>query len=113
MARIGCEARNAWYKWAVGRLPPDVLVDMKIVLGEAVSNVVRHSGSEVLEVLAVVTDRATVLDVTDEGCGFVARIEEPDMDAESGRGLWIMRHVARVYIASRPGLTIVSARREW
>lgn len=114
------EARNAWHAWAERRLPPDVLVDMEIVLGEAVSNVARHSGSTTMEVLALSGGNATantgftVLDVVDTGCGFVvARVPEPDMTSESGRGLWLMRHVARVYIASRPGLTIVSARREW
>ncbi len=71
------------------------LFDIKVALGEALANAVRHGseagGDRVRIVVEAYEDRA-VLEVTDTGCGFDGTIQRSDdLYAPGGRGIMFMR----------------------
>lgn len=108
-------ARKDAVAWLVNAgVPAAAVFDLEIVLGEAASNVARHSGSAVMRVTVSAAAGVACLTVEDEGVGFDPdSVPEPDMDSESGRGLCHMRSLAETTVTSRPGLTHVSARKRW
>ncbi len=108
-------ARRDVVAWLVSAgVPADSVFDLEVILGEAASNVARHSGSRVMRVTVSAAAGAACLTVEDEGSGFdPGAVPEPDMVSESGRGLWLMRSLAETVITSRAGLTHVQARKEW
>ena len=81
----------------VGELPDEAVADLKLALTEACSNSVRHAygtdgGGTVDIVYELYSDRV-VIEVSDEGRGFVPedRREDPVELTESGLGLAIIR----------------------
>lgn len=86
--------------------------DLELALTEACTNVLRHAqkGDE-YEVVAGIDGGSAVLEVVDRGPGFDASAlaraasgEDAEPDAETGRGLQIMRAVMdSVEFESRPG----------
>ncbi|WP_043617088.1 ATP-binding protein [Nonomuraea candida] len=75
---------------------PQVRDDIELMLTEACSNVIKHAApSDDYTVSASVHDHLCVIKVIDTGDGFDPRkLEEPDPNAEHGRGLQIMRALA-------------------
>jgi anti-anti-sigma factor len=76
--------------------PDAALFDVKVALGEALSNAVRHgqpdAGGGRIRVGLTAYDDRVVLDVMDNGIGFDGTKEVPDdLYATSGRGLMFMR----------------------
>jgi anti-sigma regulatory factor (Ser/Thr protein kinase) len=65
-----------------------------IIYGELVGNVVRHANGPIHVVLEWNGD-AAVLHVRDHGFGFQCNFQLPPSDSESGRGLFIVRELAR------------------
>jgi PAS domain S-box-containing protein len=73
----------------------------RLVFGELVSNAVRHAPGEV-EVALTWDDPATpVLHVVDEGPGYTFRDGLPPADAESGRGLYLVRRLTRAFAVTK------------
>jgi anti-sigma regulatory factor (Ser/Thr protein kinase) len=73
----------------------------ELVLGELMSNVVRHAPGP-LEVILDSTSEHVVLHVIDEGPGFErAPILPVDILSESGRGLYIVSQLTREFSATR------------
>jgi serine/threonine-protein kinase RsbW len=88
-------------------LPEDVLADLKLALTEATSNSVRHAyddGEGVVQIVYELHADRLVLEVSDEGAGFVpGERGEPDALTEGGMGIAIIRAVAdEVEIGPRP-----------
>jgi anti-anti-sigma factor len=76
--------------------PDAALFDVKVALGEALSNAVRHgqpdNGGGRIRVVVTAYDDRVVLDVMDDGVGFDGTRDAPeDLYATSGRGLMFMR----------------------
>ena len=76
--------------------PDAALFDVKVALGEALSNAVRHGqpegGEGRIRVGVTAYDDRVVLDVMDNGIGFDGARDAPeDLYATSGRGLMFMR----------------------
>lgn len=95
-------------------IPSDALFDLEVVLGEAVSNAVEHSGGRMLRVSVSVGRGVAVLTIEDNGHGFdPAAVPEPDMARERGRGLYIMRYLMDTTVRSGDWGTIVRAHRTW
>lgn len=76
----------------------DCVADILVAASEACTNVVQHSqASSRYQVVAVIDDDVCVVQVIDFGCGFhgpgpaVESRGMPDDQAESGRGIRIMR----------------------
>ncbi|CNE71116.1 Putative ankyrin-like protein [Mycobacterium tuberculosis] len=70
--------------------------DIEMMLTEACSNVIKHAehGSD-YTVRAIIQDRRCVIKVIDSGAGFdIERVPQPELSAEQGRGLLIMRSLA-------------------
>jgi len=72
------------------------LFDIKVALGEALANAVRHGapadGSGVVRVEVLAYDDRIVLEIMDNGTGFDGRhIGSDDVYAPSGRGIMFMR----------------------
>jgi anti-sigma regulatory factor (Ser/Thr protein kinase) len=84
------------------------VADIELVVSEATGNTTRHAyehpGRRYQFSLTVEADRVRVM-VVDQGRGFVrSMIEAPDLQQESGRGLWIMEQLAdTVTLATLPG----------
>lgn len=69
----------------------------ELVFGELVGNAARHAPGTI-DVELSWDDRSTpVLHVVDEGPGFEAEATLPPLDAESGRGLYLVRHLTRAF----------------
>lgn len=70
--------------------------DIEMMLTEACTNVIEHAehGAD-YTVRATIQDRRCVIKVIDSGAGFDAeRVPRPELSAEHGRGLLIMRSLA-------------------
>jgi len=94
--------------------PAEATLDLEIVLGEACANVACHSGSDVMRVSVSAASCEACMVIEDDGMGFdPGSVPEPDMVSESGRGLHLMKELARTTIASGRCGTSVTARKEW
>jgi serine/threonine-protein kinase RsbW len=72
---------------------PDTVSDVEIAVSEACANVLRHAQvGDSYEVHAGFDTQRAFLEIIDQGSGFadIAR-DRPDDDAESGRGVTLMR----------------------
>jgi PAS domain S-box-containing protein len=77
------------------------LIVAELILAELLGNVVRYAGGRV-EVILDQTDGAPVLHVIDDGDGFDHNSRLPaDTYAENGRGLFIVKELAREFTVSR------------
>lgn len=95
-------------------VPAEAMLDMEIVLGEAAANVACHSGSYQMRVSVSAAGGEACLVVEDDGIGFEpAAVPEPDMVSEHGRGIHLMRSLARTTILSGRCGTSVTARKGW
>jgi serine/threonine-protein kinase RsbW len=88
-----------------------VVADVELALTEACANVLKHVQSgEVYEVLVGFDDERAFLDVIDHGPGFDPdSVLAPTPDAESGRGLQLMRELmdsVHFDSASGSGMTV-------
>ncbi len=84
-----------------------VVEDIQVALTEAVTNVLDHAeDADEYEVSAAIVGDLCVIEVIDRGAGFdssMQGIRDADDDAESGRGVQLMRAlVDRVSFHSRP-----------
>jgi serine/threonine-protein kinase RsbW len=80
-------------------LAPEVVADLKLALTEACSNSVRHAyenGGGIVEVVYELHPDRVVIEVADDGRGFVPRERGRDGDelSESGLGIAIIRALA-------------------
>lgn len=98
-----------WDLAELGAIEED-LPSVELILGELLSNVARHTPGEA-EVTLESKDGVAVLRVCDKGTPFAAETRQfPDVFAESGRGLFLVRALAReVEIERRGGGNCVSA----
>jgi serine/threonine-protein kinase RsbW len=91
--------------------PDEVLADLKLALTEAASNSVRHAYAQdekagVVEISYELLPDRLVIEVTDEGEGFVPTDAEglPEELSEGGLGIAIIRAIADdVEIGTQPG----------
>ena len=85
---------------------PDTVSDVEIALSEACANVLRHAQvGDSYEVRAGFDQERAFLEIIDQGAGLADTSSlEPDDDAESGRGVTLMRALMdRVHFESRTG----------
>ena len=93
---------------------PDVSYDLSVALSEACANAVEHGGEprpatprEAYRVTAYLDGEKCRIEVADSGPGFPRRHPRPPgrhADAESGRGLCLIRELAdHVHIGNKPG----------
>ncbi|HEX4019442.1 MAG TPA: ATP-binding protein [Frankiaceae bacterium] len=85
---------------------PDTVSDVEIALSEACANVLRHAKvGDSYEVRAGFDQQRAFLEIIDQGAGFdVTSQAAPEDDAESGRGLALMRALMdRVDFEARSG----------
>jgi anti-sigma regulatory factor (Ser/Thr protein kinase) len=102
-------ARASFERWLAQEAEGDAYV-AALVFGELVGNVVRHAPGPI-EMRAEWRDEELVLHVFDSGPGFEAERGLPDASSEGGRGLYIVRTLARdVVVAPNPRGTRVSVR---
>jgi anti-sigma regulatory factor (Ser/Thr protein kinase) len=79
-------------------MPPDDLFELRVSVGEAVANAIEH-GRGPIQIDIELTARQATVTVSDRGNGFDpkhlgATGSAPSLDAESGRGLYIMRQMS-------------------
>lgn len=72
--------------------PPSLEERLYLICREALSNAIRHSGADRLDVSAAVSENILTLSIQDNGRGFdaAARVEAPADSAEQGIGLQTM-----------------------
>jgi serine/threonine-protein kinase RsbW len=97
---------------SLGAVPGETIADLKLALTEACSNSVRHAydgvpgdGGGVVDITYELHPDHVVIEVCDEGRGFVADEPADDRDAlsESGLGLAIIRALSDELELSRRG----------
>jgi serine/threonine-protein kinase RsbW len=85
---------------SLGRVPGEAVADLKLALTEACSNSVRHAyghnGDGVVEITYEVHPDRMVIEVLDDGKGFIPdeRSSSPEALTESGLGIAIIRALA-------------------
>jgi anti-sigma regulatory factor (Ser/Thr protein kinase) len=72
----------------------DIRFASELAFGELVANAVRHAPGPVRVLLRCAEDGTVRLSVEDHGAGFVPLAESASLDAESGRGLSLVRALA-------------------
>lgn len=82
--------------WQLGAVasPDSDLSLVELIFGELVGNVARHTPGDA-EVTLVYDDGTAVLHITDSGAPFQPLTDAPDVFAEGGRGLFLVRAVSR------------------
>ena len=93
-----------------GRLEPDLLQRLRLLVSELVTNSVRHAGVEpgsrvILHVDA--GDDAVRVSVIDEGRGFMPRPRKRDIDEPGGWGLVLLDQLADRWGVENDGTTRV------
>lgn len=102
-------ARNWARALLAGRVTPSLLHDALLLLSEVVTNAVAHSGSGRkanghVTVWIAHADTAVQVEVTNVGSAdSVPTVHMPDLDDESGRGLWLVEMLATAWGAHRDG----------
>ncbi|MGH7737341.1 MAG: ATP-binding SpoIIE family protein phosphatase [Candidatus Tyrphobacter sp.] len=76
------------------------LAACEVIVGELISNVVRHTPGRA-EITLEWDERGAILAVSDRGDAFALRDGPPDPLAEGGRGLWLVRTLARHFELAR------------
>ncbi len=74
-------------------LEPPLLESLRLLVTELITNAVRHTGAETVEMLVVVTGPAVRVEVMDQGPGFEAVAEAP-RDPEGGWGLFLVERMS-------------------
>jgi anti-sigma regulatory factor (Ser/Thr protein kinase) len=77
----------------IGLVPPHLLIDLRIVMSEMVTNSVRHSGGsdgDPLTVRVDCSDRRIRIEVEDGGPGFSPIFQAPRPTSTKGWGLYIV-----------------------
>jgi anti-sigma regulatory factor (Ser/Thr protein kinase) len=82
-------ARAAAKRYLVGRVDPERLNELMLVISELVSNASRHGRGEIVLRLQV-DDEVVRGEVIDQGEGFEGEIRERGPDEVSGRGLFLV-----------------------
>lgn len=77
-------------------IPESTLFDIRVAVGEALANAMRHGSpggsSDVVAVAVEAYDDRVAIEVSDQGCGFDGTLPaEADLYAASGRGVMFMR----------------------
>lgn len=91
---------------------PDRVHDLLVACSELCANAMRHSETERVVLGARVEGDGVVLEVHDDGRGFTlsAFPDEPDLAAESGRGLHLVANLTdQLEVRCEDGLTVVRA----
>ena len=94
--RAPAEARRSLGA-GLGRVDPDLLGKLRLLVSELVSNSVRHAGlqSDDLIRLSVWESAGRVrVEVTDPGGGFRPRVPDPDLLNPTGWGLYLVDRLA-------------------
>jgi anti-sigma regulatory factor (Ser/Thr protein kinase) len=92
VAGIRRTLRSTLRDWGVTEL----VEDMELIAGELVGNAVRHGADAGVGVLLVAQDDLLLLEVSDDAAGYPAE-REPEDEDENGRGLLIVRALAKDY----------------
>ncbi|MFF7602988.1 ATP-binding protein [Streptomyces mirabilis] len=74
---------------------PELVEPMKLLTSELVTNALEHGDGPVSLLLSC--SSATVRLTVDDGSRESPRLGAPELDAESGRGLWIVESIASEY----------------
>lgn len=74
---------------------PELVEPMKLLTSELVTNALEHGDGPVSLLLSCSSE--TVRLTVDDGSRESPRLEAPELDAESGRGLWIVESIASEY----------------
>ena len=75
------------------KISPQSLSDLLLVVGEAFANAVEHSKTEEpIEVQAKIEDNTIVVNIRDQGIGFIKKDQNKEIDVldERGRGLGLI-----------------------
>ena len=92
----------------VGRLHPELLDDVRLLVTELVSNSVRHAaGGPLVELDLFLTAGHLRIEVIDEGGGFSPEARSPGQSAEGGWGLHLVDRLADRWGVQGDGRTLV------
>jgi len=91
-----------------GRIDPDLLEDVRLLVSELVTNSVRHSPARSLDLIrmnATVAGGTVRVEVADPGDGFEPKPRDPDRTRPGGWGLYLVDHLADRWGVAKDRLT--------
>lgn len=77
-----------------GDLDAPLLETMRLLVTELIANSVKHARADAVGLKVVVAQGAVLVEVSDEGPGFVPSDRTDDQDAGSGWGLFLVERLA-------------------
>ena len=92
-ASAPARARSALERIA-GRVPPERLRDVRLLVSELVTNAVRHAEGEVVRIVVALTASVLRVEVHDRGAGFAPRTPPSDPLRASGWGLALVEELS-------------------
>ncbi|MFF7602931.1 ATP-binding protein [Streptomyces mirabilis] len=75
---------------------PELVEPMTLLTSELVTNALEHGDGPGVSLLLVCSNKTVRLTI-DDGSRESPRMRTPELDAESGRGLWIVESIASEY----------------
>lgn len=90
----------------------ECVAEVGVAISEACTNVLDHAGGTEYDVVATIDEQAAVIQVLDRGAGFEGAVlggEDAPTDAETGRGIQLMRRLVdrvRFEVALRGGTVL-------
>src|SRR5689334_8424095 len=76
-----------------GRLDPEVLPDVRLLVSELITNSVKYGGEGPVRLEVQASDSSVRAEIIDQGVGFTPKVRDDDLDRVGGWGLHLTEHL--------------------
>jgi anti-sigma regulatory factor (Ser/Thr protein kinase) len=76
-----------------GRLAPEVLPDVRLLVSELITNSVKYGGEGPVRLEVQASDASVRAEIIDQGVGFTPKVRDDDLDRVGGWGLHLTEHL--------------------
>jgi anti-sigma regulatory factor (Ser/Thr protein kinase) len=76
-----------------GRLAPEVLPDMRLLVTELITNSVKYGGEGPVRLEVQASSESVRAEIIDQGVGFTPKVRDNDLDRVGGWGLHLTEHL--------------------
>ncbi|MEA2430436.1 MAG: serine/threonine-protein kinase RsbW [Thermoleophilaceae bacterium] len=76
-----------------GRIAPDVLPDVRLLVTELITNSVKYGGDGPVRLEVQASDQSVRAEIIDQGVGFTPKVRDDDLHRVGGWGLHLTEHL--------------------